>query len=111
MTTFKYYQTEAETTNLGLVDTSHPVFYNIIGMTDELGEFVGKIKKIFRDRGGVITKDDRMDLTYEIGDVLWYMSQVCSSLDISFEFAAEMNLEKLASRYERGMIQGDGDDR
>ena len=71
----------------------------------------GKIKKIFRDKDGLIGEADREALKGELGDVLWYLAQVCTELDISLEDVAAHNLEKLYSRLERGKIGGEGDNR
>ena len=80
-------------------------------MTNEAGEVAGKIKKIFRDKGGVIGEAEREALKGELGDVLWYLAQVCTELDLSLDEVAEHNIEKLYSRLERGKIGGDGDNR
>jgi NTP pyrophosphatase (non-canonical NTP hydrolase) len=76
---------------------------------NEAGEVAGKIKKIFRDRDGIISEEDRQALKQELGDVLWYLTQICTELDLSLEEVAEANLTKLFSRLERGKIRGDGD--
>ncbi|MFN2160590.1 MAG: hypothetical protein ACK2UN_00840 [Candidatus Promineifilaceae bacterium] len=46
-----------------------------------------------------------------MGDVLWYLAQICTELDLSMQEVAEANLVKLFSRLERGKIRGDGDSR
>jgi NTP pyrophosphatase (non-canonical NTP hydrolase) len=89
----------------------HPVIYPTLGLTNEAGEVAGKIKKIFRDKSGVINAEDREALKSELGDVLWYLAQVCTELDLSLDEVAGHNIEKLYSRLERGRIGGDGDDR
>jgi NTP pyrophosphatase (non-canonical NTP hydrolase) len=71
----------------------------------------GKVKKIFRDRGGVVSDADRAALTLELGDVLWYMAELCTQLGISLEDVAARNIEKLRGRQARGTLLGDGDDR
>ena len=71
----------------------------------------GKIKKIFRDKNGVVSDTDRDALKGELGDVLWYLTQICTNLDLTLEEVAEANLDKLFSRLERGVIHGDGDHR
>jgi len=71
----------------------------------------GKIKKIFRDRGGVISEADREALKHELGDVLWYLAQICTELDLTLEEVATTNISKLADRMARGAIGGDGDQR
>jgi glycine hydroxymethyltransferase len=47
----------------------------------------------------------------EIGDVMWYVAVLSYEMDYSLEDIAKMNLDKLASRAERGVIAGSGDDR
>jgi NTP pyrophosphatase (non-canonical NTP hydrolase) len=89
----------------------HPVVYPTLGLSNEAGEVAGKIKKVFRDKGGEISVEDRAALKGELGDVLWYLAQVCTELDLTLEDVAEHNLEKLSSRLERGRIGGEGDDR
>ena len=47
----------------------------------------------------------------ELGDVLWYASQIATELDVDLDSVAAANLSKLASRADRGMLKGDGDSR
>lgn len=94
-----------------LIRTDHPIVYPTLGLTNEAGEVAGKIKKIFRDKGGQISEQDRQALKAELGDVLWYLAQICTELDLSLEEVAQANLQKLFSRLERGQIRGDGDSR
>lgn len=108
--TFAVYQRESRKTWREIA-TDHPIVYPTLGLTNEVGEVAGKIKKIFRDRGGVITDADRAALKQELGDVLWYFTQICTELDLTLEEVAGANLEKLFSRKARGMIGGDGDTR
>ena len=70
-----------------------------------------KVKKIFRDKGGVVDEETKNLLKKELGDVLWYLAQVSSELGISLDDVAKTNLEKLFSRLERNKISGDGDNR
>ncbi|MDK1028157.1 MAG: nucleoside triphosphate pyrophosphohydrolase family protein [Anaerolineae bacterium] len=89
----------------------HPVIYPTLGLANEAGEVAGKIKKVFRDKAGEINDEIRSALKAELGDVLWYLSQVASELDLSLDEVAEYNIDKLYSRLERGTIRGDGDNR
>ncbi len=108
--TFDEYQREAARTAQYPVIT-HGVIYPTLGLTNEAGEVAGKVKKIFRDKGGALSDADRAALGAELGDVLWYLAQVCSELGLSLDEVARQNLAKLASRQARGVIQGDGDTR
>lgn len=92
-----------------LVHTDHPIVYPTLGLVNEAGELAGKVKKIFRDKGGVISEEDRQALKYELGDVLWYLAQIATELELSLDDVAAANIEKLYSRLERGKIGGDGD--
>lgn len=86
-----------------------PGLYCALGLNGEAGEVAEKIKKCWRDRGGFIAT--RTALTKELGDVLWYLSELARCWDIKLEEIAKTNLEKLANRAERGAIGGSGDDR
>ena len=105
---FERYQKESRKT-WSLVSTDHAIVYPTLGLVNEAGEVAGKIKKIFRDKGGVITEDDRAALKGELGDVLWYLAQICTELDLPLEEVATQNLSKLFDRLERGVIRGEGD--
>ena len=105
---FTDYQTKARATAKYPV-IGHAVIYPTLGLTNEAGEVAGKIKKIFRDKDGVIGETEREALKAELGDVLWYISQVCTELDISLAEVAEANIAKLLDRQARGVIKGDGD--
>lgn len=107
---FQIYQRESRKT-WGLIETNHPIVYPTLGLANEAGEVAGKVKKIFRDKGGFISDADREALKQELGDVLWYLTQICTELGLSLEDVAESNIAKLASRYERGQIRGEGDSR
>jgi len=85
--------------------------YPTIGLAGESGEVLEKIKKIFRDKNARVTKTAREELAKEIGDVLWYLTQLSTDLGLSLSEVAEKNLEKLNSRLKRGKIKGNGDNR
>lgn len=110
LTDFTTYQQESHKTAMR-VYTDHPIVYPTLGLTNEAGELAGKVKKLFRDKGGEISEEDRQSLKGELGDVLWYLTQICTELDLSLEEVAAHNLEKLFSRQERNQLQGEGDNR
>jgi NTP pyrophosphatase (non-canonical NTP hydrolase) len=107
---FASYQQAAARTG-GEITVDHPIVYPTLGLANEAGEVAGKVKKIFRDKGGVITDADRDALALELGDVLWYLSELCTRLGIRLEDVAAGNIAKLADRAARGVLHGDGDHR
>ncbi len=107
---FDSYQSQSRQT-WNLIHTDHPIVYPTLGLANEAGEVAGKIKKIFRDHNGEISDADREALKGELGDVLWYLAQICTELDLSLADVAAHNIDKLSSRLERGVIRGDGDTR
>jgi NTP pyrophosphatase (non-canonical NTP hydrolase) len=110
MMDFSTYQTNSRRT-AQYPPIGHGVIYPTLGLVNEAGEVAGKIKKVFRDKDGRIDAAERQALQSELGDVLWYLAQVCTELDLSLSEVAEQNLRKLSDRQERGVIGGDGDNR
>jgi len=93
------------------VDCSGDLAYLTLGLVDEAGEVAGKVKKLYRDSGGIITEEHRHAILLELGDCAWYLTQLATNLGYTLEEVAEANIEKLRSRYERGVIGGSGDNR
>lgn len=85
--------------------------YVTLGLTGEAGEIANKVKKILRDSNGEITTAHRTVLAAELGDILWYVSQLATQLGVPLEDIARQNLSKLADRKERGTLGGSGDTR
>ena len=85
--------------------------YPTLGLAGEAGEIANKIKKVFRDKGGVVTSETKEELKKELGDVLWYVAELTTQLDLSLEEIATLNIERLHSRKVRGVIRGGGDNR
>ena len=85
--------------------------YPAMGLAGETGEVLEKLKKIIRDKHGVYDQSDVEGLTKELGDCLWYISVIANEFGIKLEDVAKTNIDKLASRKERNMISGNGDNR
>ena len=83
--------------------------YPCIGLAGEVGEVAEKLKKIIRDSQGLISGEQRQLIAKELGDVLWYIAETASSLDLSLSDIAKGNIAKLCSRASRGVLQGSGD--
>jgi NTP pyrophosphatase (non-canonical NTP hydrolase) len=108
--TFNEYQLKAKETAIFPEETNRFI-YATLGMMGEAGEVSEKIKKIWRDKGKEVNDADREEITKELGDVLWYMSQLALELKINFDDVATNNLNKLQSRLARNVLHGAGDNR
>ena len=107
---FNTYQERAQLTARYPGAGSNPI-YPTLGLCGEAGEVADKVKKVLRDGGGVFSAEVRDDLQLELGDVLWYVAQLASELNLDLETIAAANLAKLASREARNVIGGSGDRR
>lgn len=89
------------------------ILYPTLGLVGEAGEVAEKVKKLIRDKGGILnmTEEDRVALVKEVGDVLWYCAALSYDLGIKLEDVARMNMGKLLARKEAGTISGSGDNR
>ena len=107
---FKDYQKISRKTAV-YPDLGKNFIYPTLGLAGETGEVVEKIKKVIRDKNDLVDEKTRAELKKEMGDVLWYLSQLATELGISFDELASENIEKLQSRAKRGVIHGAGDNR
>ena len=108
------YQTAAEQYDLfrQTEDYKSPAFLEkVLGLVGEAGETADKIKKIIRDKDGVVSEADRKEVAKELGDVLWYIANIARYLNLSLEEVAQLNLDKLESRKQRNLLNGEGDNR
>lgn len=95
------------------------LLYTALGLGNEAGEVLGKVKKLLRDDNSdilltnniKISDEKKSAIAGELGDVLWYLAMVATELELSLNDIAYENIEKLADRKERGVLKGDGDNR
>lgn len=85
--------------------------YLSLGLVSEAGEVAGKVKKIIRDHNSELTDEQSEMLQAEIGDVLWYIAELCSTLKVNMASVARKNIDKLHRRQESDTIHGSGDNR
>ena len=72
-----------------------------VGINAEGGEFLEIIKKMVF-QGKPWNEDNREHLIIELGDLLWYVAQACTALEVSFDEVVETNVRKLEKRYPGG---------
>jgi NTP pyrophosphatase (non-canonical NTP hydrolase) len=85
--------------------------YPSLGLCGEAGEVAELIKKMHRDDAGILTPERQAKLEKELGDVLWYVSEVARQAGLELNDIALVNLGKLARRAQEGKINGDGSER
>ena len=85
------YQQQANKT---LAGNEHVLTNLSLGLASESGEVVELVKK-YTFSGAELDKDK---LEHELGDVLWYLSQIAQWADIPFESVAQSNLAAIAQR-------------
>ena len=85
--------------------------YPTLGLVGEAGELANKVKKIFRDNKGILDVERKDGISKELGDALWYISQIATELDLSLDDVAAENIKRLISRKKRDTLHGDGDNR
>ena len=89
--------------------------YPILGLAEEAGEAVGKVAKHLRAVGRL--NADAPDAPFaeslksEIGDICWFVAEICTMYGWTLSEVMEQNIAKLTDRMERGVIYGNGDNR
>lgn len=85
--------------------------YLALAICGEAGEVAEKVKKVLRDKNGQFFSPDLTGIALELGDVLWYLSVMAKRLGFTLEEIANLNLEKIKSRVDRGTLHGCGNER
>ena len=107
---FNEYQKKARETAV-YPDVGKNMWYPALGLAGEVGEVMEIIKKTYRDNGGELLVVDQVRLRKELGDVLWYIANLCWETDIDLAQVARENYLKLQDRLTRNVIHGSGDNR
>ncbi|MBM26143.1 MAG: hypothetical protein CL760_10770 [Chloroflexi bacterium] len=76
-----------------------------------LSKISGIIKKSQRDQNGEISEEKKKELLNHMDLLLSFVHNVGSQIDYTIEEVCDMNIRKIESRKERGMLAGSGDDR
>lgn len=131
------YQEKAMST---CTESSENFSYMMLNLVGEVGEVASKVAKAIRKNQLLIGKSKAGDgkeienhlwihpeyfkevsmeevdaMTIEIqkecGDILWQLAGLCHVFGWTLEDVAKQNLKKLADRFDRGVIVGEGDNR
>lgn len=91
---FNDYQSQSYVAIQEHENNKEEVMHWAIGLGEEAGEALSVIKH--RYYGGSY---DVEDLVSELGDVLWYISALCTATGIKLEDVAKYNIERIYHRY------------
>ena len=94
---FDIYQALAQRTSNTTCSTSKLV-NGVMGLNGESGECIDIVKKA-EFQGHNLDTDKLID---ELGDVLWYIAEICTALNVDMSEIARRNIEKLKQRYPDG---------
>lgn len=89
--------------------------YPILGLAEEAGEAAGKVAKHLRAVGRL--NADAPDAPFadalraEVGDICWFVAEICSLYGWNLSDVMEQNIAKLTDRRNRDVICGEGDNR
>ena len=95
---FSEYEQNAKKSALYPKNEVDGVIYTAIGLSNESGEVLGKLKKIIRDFDGTFSEGVHQNkdlLIDELGDVLWYLCMLGNEIGSSLEEIARRNNQKL----------------
>lgn len=122
--TLNEYQMAAMTTCMPSCDNFAYMLLNLVG---EVGEFASKVAKHIRKGDAALgcggfnrlainsrkgePSDPLVQLKSEAGDIAWQLAGLCKVMGWSLEDVCQSNLEKLADRAKRNVIDGNGDNR
>ena len=67
----------------------------LLGLAGESGEVCDMLKKHY----SVGKEIDKKDLIKELGDIMWYIAELCDAFDFTLEEVAQANIDKLAARH------------
>ncbi len=84
--------------------TNEKILINgVMGLCGESGEVIDLVKKHLHQGHEL----DKEKITKELGDVMWYISEIAYSLDIDLETVLKLNIDKLSKRYPNGFNTND----
>lgn len=73
----------------------------VMGLNGESGEVIDAVKKhLFQGH-----ELDKNKIKEELGDVMWYVAEICESLDFSLDDVLINNIDKLQKRFKNGFTK------
>lgn len=96
MTANEYQVLASRTINNDLTDKGKE-YHALHGLVGEIGEIHSLFQKVYQGH-----ELDRSHLQKEIGDLLWFIAELCTVNGWCLEDIMQMNIEKLKARYPEG---------
>ena len=94
--TFDEYQNESRKT-ARYPHVGKNFIFPALGLCGESGELADIIKKLNSNSKDNLSEEQITLIKKELGDVLWYITQIAEEFDISMEDIAKINIEKINS--------------
>jgi len=98
---FKEYQEAAKTTAGHAGPSQERMICASLALCGEAGELANYVKKGVWHGHGVL----KADIMEELGDTLWYISEMCEAVGLSLDLVAQFNIDKLKRRYPEGFSE------
>ena len=96
--TLNEYQVAALVTMKKYGDPKDQIVNAALGLAGESGEVAEWIKHYFV-HDGETEKWNRDKLIKELGDIMWYIAEMCDAFDLTLEQVCTRNIEKLRARH------------
>lgn len=78
-----------------------------MGLVGEAGEVIDHLKKVIYHNHEL----DREEIEKELGDVLWYLTALATTMNMDLNEIAKKNIDKLKARYPNGFSEEDSKNR
>jgi NTP pyrophosphatase (non-canonical NTP hydrolase) len=91
----KEYMESTKRTLPDLGDSLKNQLHMVIGISTESGELLDQYKKALAYGREL----DLVNIEEELGDIMWYLANMCNILSIDFEKILEQNISKLHARF------------
>ena len=97
-------QTDQQPGTVAFEDDPRSILVPLLGLAGEVGELLGEHKKWLRDGESYKLFPDRVK--EELGDLLWYLTNVATKHGLTLEEVANHNLVKTGSRWQSSARSG-----
>ena len=105
MEIYKYQEISKRTIPTDNWKTALPNF--CMGLAGESGELIDHLKKlVYHNHFG-----DKEYIEKELGDIMWYIAAIATTLEIDLSKVLEINIDKLKQRYPNGFTSIDSKNR